>query len=36
MKAPPRVLQGLLLEREDAGDGDLRFEVFLNGVEGAG
>ena len=33
MKAPPQVLLGLLLERGDAGDGDLRFEVSLNGVE---
>ena len=33
MKAPPQVLPGLLLERGDAGDGDLRFEVSLNGVE---
>ena len=33
MKAPPQVLLGLLLERGDAGHGDLRFEVSLNGVE---
>ena len=33
MKAPPQVLVGLLLERGDAGDGDLRFEVSFNGVE---
>ena len=33
MKAPPQVLLGLLLERGDAGDGDLRFEVSFNGVE---
>ena len=33
MKAPPQVLLGLLLERGDAGHGDLHFEVSLNGVE---
>ena len=33
MKAPPQVLLGLLLKRGDAGHGDLRFEVSLNGVE---